>query len=477
MRKLTPKSKDPDKWYTDVVLTSGLADYSPVRGMMVIRPYGYAIWERIQKTVDEGIKKRGVKNAYFPLFIPASFLQKEKEHVEGFSPQLAVVTHGGGKKLGEPLIVRPTSETIMYPLYAKWIQSWRDLPLLLNQWGNVIRWEMRTTLFLRTTEFLWNEGHTAHASQKEADDFAREILRMYTNELIRPVLAMDFYEGSKTQSEKFAGADITYTMEALMTDLKALQLGTSHNLGQNFAKVFNISFLDKDGSRKFVWQTSWAVTTRLIGALVLVHGDDHGLVLPPYIAPIQVVIVPIWKNEKEKDSTTAYGRTILKALKQKGLRAELDEREGYSPGWKYHEWELKGVPLRLEIGPKEVKEKKVSLALRDTFKKETMSRASFEKNAAKILDSIQDRLFKKHQEFTKKNTHPVKDWKELRVALEKKAGFLEGFLCDDPKCEKAISGKTKATPRVRPFSTKEEKGKCVVCGASNAPKTLFAKSY
>ncbi|MFN7088420.1 MAG: aminoacyl--tRNA ligase-related protein, partial [Candidatus Paceibacteria bacterium] len=285
MRKITPKSKDPDKWYQDVILESGLADYSPVRGMMVIRPYGYAIWERICAIVDASIKKRGVKNAYFPLFIPLRFLQKEKEHVEGFSPHFAVVTYGGGKKLGEPLVVRPTSETIMYDLYSKWIKSWRDLPLLLNQWGNVVRWEMRTVPFLRTTEFLWNEGHTAHATQKEADDFSREILKMYADELIRPELAIDFYEGSKTQLEKFAGADITYTMEGLMTDLRALQLGTSHNLGQNFSKPFNISFLDKDGKRRFVWQTSWAVTTRLIGALVLVHGDDRGLVLPPRIAP------------------------------------------------------------------------------------------------------------------------------------------------------------------------------------------------
>lgn len=475
--KITSKSQDPDKWYTDVILASGLADYSPVRGMMVIRPYGYAIWERIQQIVDQGIKKRGVMNAYFPVLIPSSFLQKEKEHVEGFSPQLAVVTHGGGKKLGEPLIVRPTSETIMYPLYAKWIQSWRDLPLLLNQWSNVIRWEMRTTLFLRTTEFLWNEGHTAHATAKEADDFAREILKMYANELIRPMLAMEFYEGSKTQLEKFAGGDITYTMEGLMSDLKALQLGTSHNLGQNFAKVFDISFLDQDGTKQFVWQTSWAVTTRLIGALVLVHGDDRGLVLPPYIAPIQAVIVPIWKSEQEKEDVLSYGKNLLETFGRQGLRASLDEREGYSPGWKYHEWELKGVPLRLEIGPKEVKEKKISLACRDTLQKEIISLTNFEKNIAKILDEIQQRMFEKHKDFTARHTERVKDRKELQEVIKEKGGFAQNYLCDSPKCEKTVSETTKATPRVRPFSAKEEKGKCVICGAPDSPQTLFAKAY
>jgi len=475
--RITSKSKDPDKWYTDVILAAGLADYSPVRGMMVIRPYGFAMWETIQRIVDEGIKKRGVKNAYFPLFIPASFLQKEKEHVEGFSPHLAVVTHGGGKKLGEPLAVRPTSETIMYDSYSKWIQSWRDLPLLLNQWGNVVRWELRTTLFLRTTEFLWNEGHTAHATEKEADDFAREILKMYADELIRPELAMDFYEGKKTKFEKFAGADMTYTMEALMSDKKALQLGTSHNLGQNFSKAFKISFLDKDGTQKFVWQTSWAVTTRLIGALVLAHGDDKGLVLPPRIAPVQVVIVPIWKSNSEKKNTLALSEHIARALTKKNVRVELDARDGYSPGWKFNEWEVKGVPLRLEIGPSEVRGKKVTLAYRDTLKKETVSKAQFEKNAVKILDKIQKRLYENHKDFTRKNTHQVNNWKEFTEILETKSGFLEGFLCDNAKCEKAVSGKTKATPRVRPFSSEEEKGKCLMCGSLEGKKTLFAKAY
>jgi len=358
MAQITKKSENFSKWYTDVVLRAELADYSPVKGCMVIRPYGFAIWENIKENLDRMIKKAKVKNAYFPIFIPQSFLEKEKEHVKGFSPELAVVTHGGGKKLTEPLVVRPTSETVIYAMFSKWVKSWRDLPLLINQWCNIVRWEMRTYLFLRTTEFLWQEGHTAHATEKEAEKESLRALEMYRY-FVENYLGIAIVSGRKSDAEKFPGAKNTFTIEALMPDGKALQMGTSHELGQNFAKPFKIQFQDKKGKLQYVWQTCWGLSTRLIGGLIMVHGDEQGLSLPPKIAPHQVVIVPIW-TEKTKKSTQKYCQEIQDRLEKKKIRVHFDDRDEHSPGWKFNEWELKGVPIRLEIGPRDIKKTRQS---------------------------------------------------------------------------------------------------------------------
>src|ERR1051326_3598520 len=362
-KKLTTRAQDFSAWYNEVVLRAELADYSPVRGCMVIRPNGYGIWERMQRALDDMFKATGHKNAYFPLFIPESFLHKEAEHVEGFAPETAVVTHGGGKKLEEPLIVRPTSETIIYSMFAKWVQSYRDLPLLINQWANVVRWEMRTRLFLRTLEFLWQEGHTAHATHDEAEKEARTILGIYRG-FMEDWMAMPVLTGVKTDSERFAGAVRTYACEALMQDNKALQAGTSHFLGQNFAKAFDTKFQSASGGLDYVWSTSWGVTTRMIGCLIMTHSDDTGLVCPPRLAPIQVVIVPIWKTNTEREAVFQTAGGVLESLKKAGVRVELDKREGMKPGAKYYEWEARGVPIRLEIGPRDVSQGQAMLARR-----------------------------------------------------------------------------------------------------------------
>ncbi|MCD6528651.1 proline--tRNA ligase [bacterium] len=472
--QLVKKSEDFSKWYTDVIIKADLADYAPVRGCMVFKPYGFAIWENIQKALDSKIKEAGVKNVYFPLFIPEKLLKREKEHVKGFSPELAVVTIGGGKKLKERLIVRPTSETIMYEMFAKWIKSWRDLPLLINQWCNVVRWEMRPRLFLRTTEFLWQEGHTVHISHQEALKEVRRALMMYVN-LYRDFFAIDGIYGKKSESEKFPGALATYTYEMLMPSGLALQGCTSHDLGQNFAKVFNIKFLDKEGKQKMPWQTSWGLSSRSIGALIMTHGDDSGLIIPPKLAPIQIIIIPIFQGKSEDKKLVDKAKHLKKQLK---FRVEIDARKEYSVGWKFNEWELKGVPLRMEVGPKEIKENKVTLSRRDNGKKYSLFCDSFlEGKIEKILYDIQKNLFRKSRDFLKKHTIEVNNYQEFKNMIEQKKGLIKAFWCEDPRCEEKIKEETKATIRVLPLLSKERKGKCIYCGREAKRKWIFAQAY
>lgn len=471
-KSIVKRSEDFDRWYTDVILKAEMADYSAVKGCMVIRPYGYAMWEHIQAYLDTQFKSIGVENAYFPMFIPMSFLNKEKQHVKGFSPELAVVTHGGGEKLAEPLAVRPTSETIVYDSYSKWIQSWRDLPLLLNMWNNVVRWEKRTYLFLRTAEFLWQEGHTAHATFKEADEFTRKILDIYTV-FDEEVLALPVVAGRKSTSEKFAGAAITYTLEALMPDGRALQAGTSHNLGDNFAKAFDIQYLDKEGKRQYVWQTSWAETTRIIGAIIMAHGDDGGLVLPPKIAPTQVVIIPVSADE----SLLVACNDIKKSLEEENIRVKIDSREAKTVGWKFNEWELKGVPVRIEVGKREVEAGEFTVVRRDTGEKFKVQSSKFKTEIKKLLDDIQQNLLEKNKKFMKENTHTVDTYQEFKTIMSTTKGFLRAFWCEDPACEKTIKEETKATTRCLPLDAKEEKGTCILCGKSAKFRWYFAQAY
>ncbi len=470
--QIVKRSEDFDRWYTDVILKAELADYSPVKGCMIIRPDGYQIWELVQSFLDSEFKKLGVRNAYFPTFIPSSFLKKEKEHVDGFSPQLAVVTIGGGEELAEPLVVRPTSETIMYDSYAKWIQSYRDLPLLINLWNNVVRWEKRTYLFLRTTEFLWQEGHTAHATFEDADIFAKKILQIYKT-FDEEILGIPVLTGRKSQSEKFPGAAITYSMEALMPDGKVIQMGTSHHLGDNFAKAFDIQYLDKDGKRKYVSQTSWAETTRVIGALIMSHGDDGGLVLPPKIAPIQVIIIPIGQNNTVVD----FCRKLEKELVQEGIRVKIDDREEKTLGWKFNEWELKGVPLRIEIGESEMKSGELTLYRRDENVKLKIKNEKLHIKIKKLLDEIQDNLFARNKKFVQENTHDVSVYEEFKEIKKTKKGFIKAFWCEDAVCEAKIKEETKASTRVLPLDAKEEKGNCIYCTKPAVHRWYFAQAY
>ena len=476
-KELIKKSKDFSGWYTDVILKSKLADYAPVKGCMVIRPYGFALWENIQNTLDKMIKNHGIKNAYFPLFIPFSFLKKEKQHVKGFSPQLAVVTHGGGKKLTEPLVVRPTSETVMYEMYSKWIKSWRDLPLLINQWCNIVRWEMRTYLFLRTMEFLWQEGHTCHRTHAKALNQVKKALKRYQT-LYQDFLAIPGLIGKKSESEKFPGALDTLTYEMLMPDGKALQGCTSHDLAQNFSKPFDIAFQDKNGKKAYVWQTCWGFSTRSVGALIMAHGDDQGLVLPPKIAPIQVIIIPILdKQSKKNKKILDFCEKIKKDLNNAGIRIELDERKQYSPGWKFNEWELRGVPLRLEIGGQEVKGNFVTIARRDTMSNVKCQMSKLNVKTKNLLEKIQKNLYKKAEKFLKQNTHKVSDYKEFKQIMKKNRGFIWAFWCEDPKCEKKIKKETKATTRLLPLNAKKQKGKCIYCNKPAHHCWLFAQAY
>jgi prolyl-tRNA synthetase len=477
-RVITPRSEDFSQWYTDVIQRSELADYTPVRGCMVIRPYGYALWENIQRALDKSFKETGHQNAYFPLFIPHSFIKKEAEHVEGFSPQLAVVTHGGGEELQEPLVVRPTSEAIIGYLYSKWIKSYRDLPVLINQWSNVVRWEMRTRLFLRTTEFLWQEGHTAHVTHKEAEEEARLILDLYTdfaeNEAAIPVI-----KGRKSESEKFPGALVSYSIEGMMGDRRALQMGTSHNLGQNFAKAFEIQYLDRNDQMQYCWTTSWGVSTRMVGAIIMVHGDDQGLILPPRLAPIQAVIVPIYKSDEEK-SQVMKAVNRLKVTLGDLVRWHLDDREEYTAGWKFNEWEMCGVPVRIEIGPKDVKSKQVVLARRDITGKEgkrAVSQDELTQEIKKLLEEIQQSLFQRALRFREEHTYEPKDYEEFKTAV--KDGFALAYWCGDPNCEKAIQEETKATNCCIPLeqNDKAKKGQCIHCGRSATEKAIFARAY
>ncbi|MBS2006923.1 MAG: proline--tRNA ligase [Cyanobacteria bacterium SZAS TMP-1] len=476
---LEEKGLDAEKarWYTDTVINAELADYAPVKGCMVIRPYGYALWENIRNALDDMIKETGHQNAYFPLFIPESFLKKEAQHVEGFAPELAVVTHGGNKKLEEPLIVRPTSETIINYMFAKWVQSWRDLPLLINQWANVVRWEMRTRLFLRTTEFLWQEGHTAHATEVEAEEEAKKMLECY-RVLAEEWMALPVLTGEKTERERFAGAVRTYCIEAMMRDGKALQAGTSHFLGQNFAKAFDIKFQSQNGELEYAWQTSWGVSTRLVGAVVLGHGDDKGLVLPPRIAPIQVVIVPIYKTDEEKATVVARCQEVEKLLQEAKVRVHFDNRDNYTPGYKFNHWELRGVPMRLNIGPKDVAGNVVEIARRDTGEKiRGVAQAGLVNEISGLLTAIQKNIFEKALAFRKNNTVKVGSYDEFKQVLEKGNVFIETHWDGSSDDEGKIKEETKATIRAIPFNFEPVEGKCFYTGRPTSKRVIFARSY
>ena len=473
MKNLTPMSEDFNQWYTDIIQEAELADYSPVKGSMVIRPYGYAIWENIQKYLDNRFKETGHKNAYFPLFIPKSFIQKEAEHVEGFSPELATVTHAGGKKLEEPLIVRPTSETIINHMFAKWISSHRDLPVLINQWANVVRWEMRTRLFLRTSEFLWQEGHTAHASKEEATNEALQMLDIY-EEFVEEMAAVAVIKGLKSDMEKFAGAEKTYSVEAMMLDKKALQAGTSHELGQNFAKAFDIEFSDENNKLQNPYQTSWGVSTRLIGMIIMAHGDDKGLKLPPNLAPIQIVIVPIIPNEDKAKIVNEKVKEVHKLLQN--YRVEIDDRTEVSPGYKFNEWELKGVPLRIEIGPNEVNENKGVISRRDIDKsKVDILFENINHEIEKLLLDIQTNLLKKSKEHLKQNTTHVETFDELIDTLNKKSGFVTCYWKENKEDELKVKESTSATIRCYPLSHSENKQS--INQKDDGKFTIFSKAY
>ena len=473
---ITPQSQDFGRWYIDVVRRAELADYSPVKGCMVIRPYGYAIWELMQQGLDRRFKATGHVNAYFPLFIPQSLLMKEVEHVEGFAPQVAWVTKGGTEELEEPLVVRPTSETIIGVMYAKWIQSWRDLPVLINQWANVVRWEKVTRLFLRTTEFLWQEGHTAHETAEEAEEETRKMLAVY-KEFCQTELAMPVMDGQKTESEKFAGAERTYSIEALMGDGRALQAGTSHNLGQNFARVYDIKFQGRDKSVQYVWGTSWGVTTRLIGAVVMVHGDEGGLILPPRIAPYQVVIVPIPRGNW-RETVLPKAQAIRDELVARGVRVMLDDRDSQTPGWKFNEWEMRGVPLRLEIGPKDIEKSQVVLARRDTREKSFTPMDGLAAHVDQLLSTIQKALFDRALQFRTEHTSETDSYDEFKQIMEGRPGFVIAPWCGSAECEAAIKAETQATIRNLPFTAVDPAGKsCLKCGKPATTNAWFAKAY
>ena len=472
--EITPRSQDFSQWYLDVVRRAELADYSPVKGCMVIRPYGYAIWELLQQELDARIKATGHVNAYFPLFIPEGLLNKEAEHVEGFSPQVAYVTHGGGEELEEKLVVRPTSEAIIGTMYAKWVQGWRDLPILINQWANVVRWEKVTRPFLRTTEFLWQEGHTAHETAEEAEAETLKILDLYA-EVCESTLAMPVVKGRKSESEKFAGALRTYSIEALMGDGRALQAGTSHNLGQNFAKAFDITFQARDKSVQHVWGTSWGVTTRLIGAVIMTHGDDSGLVLPPRVAPYQVVVVPIGRDNW-RETVLPRAQDLQRQLRQAGIRVTLDERDE-RPGWKFSEWELRGVPLRLEIGPKDIEKSQVLLARRDTREKIAAPMDTLAPTVAGLLEDIQRTLLERAVKFREERTQRVDNYEEFKTVMEGRPGFVIAPWCGSAECEAHIKAETQATIRNMPLGSAVPAGRCVRCDANATAEAWFAKAY
>src|SRR3954463_9276568 len=473
--EITPRSQDFSKWYLDVVQKAELADYSPVKGCMVIRPYGYAIWELIQQALDRRIKATGHVNAYFPLFIPESLLHKEAEHVEGFSPQVAYVTHAGGEELEEKLVVRPTSEAIIGTMYAKWIQGWRDLPILINQWANVVRWEKVTRPFLRTTEFLWQEGHTAHETESEAEAETRKILDLYAD-VCESFLAVPVVKGRKSESEKFAGALRTYSIEALMGDGRALQAGTSHNLGQNFAKAFEITFQGRDKTVQHVWGTSWGVSTRLVGGVIMTHGDDSGLVLPPKVAPYQVVIVPIGRDNW-RETVLPKAQEIRRELMAAGIRVTLDEREE-RPGWKFAEWELRGVPLRVEIGPKDIEKSAVLVARRDTREKQSLPMENLGQQLAALLDEIQHNLLHRALAFRAEHTQRVSTYDEFKQVLEGRPGFVIAPWCGSADCETQIKADTQATIRNMPLNPATPSGRCIRCDKdAQHAEAWFAKSY
>ncbi len=473
--EITPQSEDFSRWYLDVVRRAELADYTEVKGCMAIRPYGYAIWELIQQALDKRFKATGHVNAYFPLFIPKKLLMREAEHVEGFSPQVAWVTKGGDEELEEPLAIRPTSEVIIGTLYAKWIQSWRDLPVLINQWANVVRWEKVTRPFLRTTEFLWQEGHTAHETEAEAQEETLKILAIY-KEFAETELAMPVVDGQKSESEKFAGASKTYSIEALMGDGRALQAGTSHNLGQNFAKAFDIQFQGRDKVLQHAWTTSWGVSTRLIGGVIMTHGDDSGLILPPRVAPYQVVIVPIQKGNWQ-ETVLPKARELKADLVNAGLRVMLDDREAYTPGWKFAEWEMRGVPLRIEIGPKDIEKSQVMVARRDTREKSSLPMEGIGPRASQLLDEIQKALYARALKYREEHTQRVSSYEEFKAVMDGRPGFVIAAWCGSEKCEAEIKAETQATLRNIPFGSERVAGACVKCGGASSVEAWFAKAY
>ena len=485
---VTPQSKNYSSWYTEIVTKAELADYGPVKGTMVIRPYGYSLWELIKNSFDDMIKETGHVNAYFPLFIPKSFLAKEAEHVEGFAKECAIVTHTRLKsdsdsgitidpdsKLEEEVIVRPTSETVIWSMYKKWIQSYRDLPLLINQWANVVRWEMRTRLFLRTTEFLWQEGHTAHATAEEAQEETLLILELYRR-LAEEVLAMPVFVGLKSESEKFAGADLTYCIEAMMGDKRALQAGTSHNLGQNFAKAFEVTFQNKNNNEELVYATSWGISTRLVGGVIMTHGDDKGLQLPPKIAPYQVVLVPIFRDDDDKKHIQDYLRETLIEMQKLGIRVHEDWRKG-SPGFKFNEWEMKGVPLRLEVGPKDIKEENVVIVRRDNSDKKFVNKESIIDTIISLLDDVQKNMFNKAKSFQTENTFTVSSYDEFKDILSNKGGFIKCGWDGTSETEAAIKNETKATIRVIPMDENPKGLNCIYSGKPAKHEVIFAKAY
>jgi prolyl-tRNA synthetase len=475
--KLPSRSEDFSEWYNQLVLKAELADYAPVRGCMVIRPYGWALWENIQQALDRRFKATGHENAAFPLFIPRSLIDREKHHVEGFSPELAVVTIGGGETLPEPLVVRPTSETIIGHMWSKWIHSYRDLPVLMNQWNNVVRWELRTKLFLRTLEFYWQEGHTAHATREEAEAETRQMLDIYA-EFAASEAAIPVIPGRKSEAEKFAGAETTYSIEAMMGDGKALQSGTSHFLGQNFSRAFDVKYLDPAGQLQYCWTTSWGLSTRFIGAIIMVHGDDQGLVLPPRLAPIEAVIVPIFRHDAEKTAVLEAAHRLRSELARAGRRVKLDDREGLSPGWKFNDWEMRGVPLRIELGPKDLANRSCVLARRDRPGQPGKSVAPLDElpaAAARLLADIQQSLYDRALAFRQAHTRECRTYDELKAAVE--TGFAVAFWCGGSGCEATVKEETKATLRCIPLEPAAAPGACVVCGRPSGERAVFGRAY
>lgn len=474
VKEIASKEEDFSQWYIDIVKKADLADYTPVKGCMVIKPYGYALWENMQQCLDRRIKATGHKNAYFPLFIPESLLKKEAEHVEGFAPEVAWVTHGGNQKLEERLAVRPTSEAIIGSLYSKWIRSWRDLPVLINQWANIVRWEKVTRPFLRTTEFLWQEGHTAHKNLEEAEEETLKILTIY-KDYIEQDLAIPVIIGRKSKNEKFAGAMHTYTLEALMGDGKILQAGTSHNLGQNFARAFDIRFLDENQEEQFAWTTSWGTSTRLVGGIIMVHGDERGLKLPPKVASVQVVIVPIFfdKSKQEVMEKAEEYRDLL----QEKFRVELDVRDSYTPGWKFNEWEMKGVPVRLEIGPRDLANNQVTAVRRDKGNKVVIPENELIPTLEKWMLDIQNNLFLQARARLEENIRFTEDYEVFKQIIEEKRGFIKAYWCGDEECEDHIKKETKATIRCMPLEEQKEKGKCIFCGKESSSLVYFGRAY
>ena len=477
-KNITPRKENYSQWYLDVISAGKLADYAPVKGCMVIRPSGFAIWEAMQARLDRMFKETGHVNAYFPLLIPKHFMEKEAEHVEGFSPECAVVTHGGGKELEEPLMIRPTSETVIGHMYSQWIQSYRDLPVLINQWCNVLRWEMRTRLFLRTSEFLWQEGHTAHETEEEAQEETMRMLEIYRR-FQEEDLAIPVIPGLKTESEKFPGAIATYCIEAMMQDGKALQAGTSHNLGQNFAKAFDITFLDRKNEQSHAWTTSWGVSTRMIGGLIMTHGDDDGLIIPPRIAPVQVVIIPIFTNDSERAETKAFAESIAERLHSRldRLKVVIDHRDDLRPAEKFFHWLQQGIPVRIEVGPRDVAKQCGMVARRDVREKESVELESITTHVCDLLEKIQENLFQRALEFREQNTRRAKNYEEFCEIMKKEGGFVMAHWNGSPEVEAKIKGDTKATIRCIPLDSDPVQGKCMVTGEPSEREVVFAVAY